>query len=286
MQAWRPTPTAKPTIGSPPIDKETLLLPCGKCQGCRSSKAREWAFRCYLEAMQHKEMCWSTLTYAPKYLPPTLVKAHIQKFKRRLRKLTKKLYPNRDVRTFECGEYGEKFGRPHYHIILFGLSTLDKDLIEKAWRSRNRKTKKYESIGNVQTYDLGPAAIAYVAGYTQKKLTDTLHQRHERVDPDTGEAYYWQPPFINMSRRPGIGGKARKYENSWKEYAVYNGTKIPVPRFLHEAWKKSATEEQIQTLAETKKEKAQLQALTLDMLYNRELNALTKKANTASTREL
>jgi hypothetical protein len=196
------------------------------------------------------------------------------------------LGPGRTIRTFECGEYGEKGGRPHYHIILYGASTLDRDTIEKAWRSRNKRTKKYESIGNVRVDNLGPAAIAYVAGYTQKKLTDTLHKRHERVDTETGEAYYWQPPFINMSRKPGIGGEARKYKDSWREYAIFNGQKIPVPAFLHKAWKDAATEEQINALQETKTKYSKLQNLTLQHLANREQNALAQKALSADKRKL
>jgi len=46
--------------------------------------------------------------------------------------------------------------------------------------------------------------------------------------------------FCCLSRRPGIGGEARKHWQSWARFAVMDGTKFPVPRYLHEAFKKEA----------------------------------------------
>lgn len=44
-----------------------------------------------------------------------------------------------------------------------------------------------------------------------------------------------------MSRNPGIGHHAKQYLQSWRLYAVKDGHKMPVPRYLHEAWKAQAT---------------------------------------------
>jgi len=49
-----------------------------------------------------------------------------------------------------------------------------------------------------------------------------------------------------MSRRPGIGGEARKHFMSWSRYAVMDGTQYPVPRYLHEAFKKDAAPELVE----------------------------------------
>ena len=81
--------------------------------------------------------------------------------------------------------------------------------------------------------------IKYVAGYCAKK--EGWHgQFKETLDKETGELYGREAPFLLMSRRPGIGGEARKYWASWSRYAVMDGTKYPVPRYLHEAFKKEA----------------------------------------------
>lgn len=187
------------------------------------SRAREWAFRCELEFNEHRETCWTTLTYDDLHLPPTLSKRHLSTF---LRALRKRMSPQR-VRFFASGEYGERKGRPHYHAILFGMS--DDERIQAAWPH-----------GAVKTYPLSKALIAYTAGYCSKKVGH--HEtREERVDHSTGEVYYYQPSFLLMSRKPGIGGEARRYSSSWRDRAIYSGSPIPVPRFLHQSWLATST---------------------------------------------
>lgn len=215
-----------------------LAIPCGKCLGCRMAKAREWALRCHLEQQDHEEASFATLTYNDKSLPPTLEKRHLQLWLKRIRKA---LGPARPIRFFASGEYGEQTARPHYHAILYGIDEYDRELVEQTW-----------GLGNTRLEQLTPARISYCAGYTAKKI-GFPGQRREQIDYSTGEVYTWQPPFIQMSRRPGIGGNARRHINSWRLYAIHNGTRMPVPRFLHEAWKKQATEEQIEQLEIEKK---------------------------------
>lgn len=251
-------------LKKPISEAERLLLPCGKCHGCRTAAARAWALRCHLELQQHTKAAFITLTYDDRWLPPTLVKRDLQLFLKRLRK---DLGANRPVRYFASGEYGEQRQRPHYHALLYGAGEEDRQAVSKAW-----------GLGRTGCDPMTPQRIAYCAGYTQKKLGDSQHARHERVDPDTGEVYRWQPPFIQMSRRPGIGGDARKYQQSWREYAVHNGVKMPVPRFLHEAWKKTATETEIAENRAEKKARAEARNITLQMLTANEAIAISRQA--------
>lgn len=209
---------------------QLLMLPCGSCVYCRSVRARSWAIRCGLELSFHSEACWATLTYDNDHLPPTLSKLHLSGFLKRLRA---RLEPTR-VRFFASGEYGDTTWRPHYHAILFGTS--DDKAIRSSWR-----------FGFCQVDTLTPAAISYVAGYCAKKL-GAVEEAEERVDKRTGEIYTHQPPFILMSRRPGIGGDSRVFRGSWRRSAVWQGREVPVPRFLHEAWKKGATPEEVAAL--------------------------------------
>ena len=48
-----------------------------------------------------------------------------------MKKLRGRLSPKR-VRYFHCGEYGEKFSRPHYHVCLFGFGFPDKVFYKEA----------------------------------------------------------------------------------------------------------------------------------------------------------
>lgn len=224
-------------------DSTTLQLPCGNCLACRKNKAQAWTLRCQLELQQHKHAVFSTITYDDAYCPLTLSKRDLSLYLKRIRKNLKT-----PIRFFASGEYGERTQRPHYHAIIYGVSEREASRLEETW-----------GRGHVRTYPATPAAIGYVAGYCGKKLKYKRYP-HLRVDPTTGEQYTWEPPFIQMSRNPGIGAHAKKFVNSWRLYAVKDGHKMPVPRYLHEAWKALATPQQIEDLAY----EIQLLALTTD----------------------
>lgn len=116
-----------------------VQVPCGKCLICQRNLVHDWSMRMRYESQDSKSVYFITLTYDDEHLPindngyVTLVKADLQKFFKRLRKSIK-------VRYFAVGEYGSKFGRPHYHIILFTKHKIDwydmRKLIAKYWNSR------------------------------------------------------------------------------------------------------------------------------------------------------
>lgn len=247
-----------------------LHLPCGRCLGCRTANAKAWALRCQLELQDHKHATFTTLTYSE---PPTcLVKRDLQLFLKRLRRNTAQ-----PVRFFAAGEYGEKNYRPHYHALLFGLSAEQSAEVDKAW-----------SLGFTKTVNITPAAIAYTAGYCAKKIgCDTTP--HQLIDPRTGETTEWQPPFIQMSRKPGIGSpslrSARGQLASWRNYAVLNGTLMPVPRYLHNAWRQQATHDEIEQL-EYEKSLTRHEKPTETQLAAQEQIAITKQALQAERRQL
>ena len=135
--AWRALTGRNQETGNWPIvfnrnegykDME-LQVPCGNCIGCRLERSRQWATRCMFEASLHDENCFVTLTYSPDYLPEgaTLVKKDVQNFMKRLRKAG----TNGKFKYFLCGEYGENFNRPHYHICFFNLDFVDKEIISR-----------------------------------------------------------------------------------------------------------------------------------------------------------
>lgn len=57
-----------------------------------------------------------------------------------------------------------------------------------------------------------------------------------------------------MSRRPGIGANARTYWRSWRATAVWHGTEVSVPRYLHEAYKGNASDAELEALKREKEE--------------------------------
>lgn len=170
-----------------------LPCPCQRCMPCRVNKKRLWTFRLELEAKKHIESCVATLTYNDLNLPEggQLVPSHAQKWIRSLRKV----YAPKKIRYFLVGEYGENTLRPHYHVVLFGVSAAVAGGIDR-WSGLVKKTWKY---GNVFVDGCSSESISYIAGYVTKKLT-----KNDR------ELKGLPPEFTRMSLRPGIGAGAAK----------------------------------------------------------------------------
>lgn len=193
---------------------DPIPIPCGVCSGCRMDRAREWKDRCVLESAHHKHNYFITLTYADVYLrydengQVCLFKRDLQLFFKRFRKL----FPR--VRFFACGEYGDHTQRPHYHAILFCDAPLPLDLFA-ANRYHSPLLEKCWTLGLHEVSEATPAAMAYVAGYCNKKVKD----------PDWYN--YGVKPFIVMSRKPGIGfeylTRHDLFQDSMKIYGDFNG---------------------------------------------------------------
>lgn len=220
---------------------QQLSVPCGGCIGCRTRKARDWAIRCSLELREHERAAWVTLTYDDGHLVrpfpdaiATLYKPHLSAYVKRLRERVRSR--QQKVRFFAVGEYGDRTHRPHYHAILFGVAP-DERHLRGAW-----------PFGLIDADEVTPRNIAYTAGYAQKKLRPGVQRPVEYVDPDTGEVFEWQEPFRLVSRNPGIGGAARRFARSWRTTAIHNGKPVPVPRYLHNAWREQATDDEIAQL--------------------------------------
>lgn len=259
LRAWR-TPAGEVKLSKEPIDGQFLLLPCGNCLGCRTNRAQAWALRCHLELQDHNDASFTTLTYEESTLPLTLQRRELTLWLKRLRKRTE-THQTR-IRFFATGEYGDRTHRPHYHAILYGLAATPYTdrLIQDTWGK-----------GHTRTEAATPASISYVAGYCNKKI-GYRREPHERVDTETGEVYTWQPPFIQMSRRPGIGANAKQFLQSWSLYAIKDGHKMPVPRYFKEHYKNTATKEDLEKL-----ERA-IDALNIKPLTNQQLRAAEKIA--------
>lgn len=106
-----------------------------------------------------------------------------------------------------CGEYGEQFGRPHFHACIFGYNFPDK----KLWKTI-RGNKLYTSEFLSDTWGKGFVTIgsltfesaAYVARYIMKKVTGDAAESHYEYLTDDGEYIQRTPEFTKMSLKPGI----------------------------------------------------------------------------------
>jgi len=222
-----------------------MRVPCGRCIGCKLERSRQWAVRCMHEASLYADNSFVTLTYDDEHVPRfgSLLMDDWQKFFKRLRKRAGK------VRFFGCGEYGEQFGRPHYHACLFGLDFPDKVL----WTTRGGhsvfRSPLLESVWTFGQSEIGSLTFdsaAYVARYCVKKITGKGALEHYQcVDPETGELGSRLPEFATMSRRPGVGaGWYELYSADVfpSDEVIINGVASKPPRFYDKLLEVSSPE--------------------------------------------
>lgn len=137
-------------------------FPCGKCPVCLQKRANEWALRISLESRMHEHLAFVTLTYSPaKLYDNVLIPSHLSSFVKRLRTYASRSGFDGKIRFYGVGEYGEKFGRPHFHVVLFGLPERFWNCIKDAWTG---------SIVDIQKPRTVDAVASYVAGYVVKKI--------------------------------------------------------------------------------------------------------------------
>lgn len=199
-----------------PFDK-LIRLPCGKCIGCKLERSRQTAIRLMHEASLHQANSFVTLTYDNEHLPrarethahATLSKSDLQLFTKRLNESNRRLN-GQGIRYYACGEYGEQTFRPHYHLAVFGE---DFSQDRKKWKKSKTGHQLWRSDRLAALWPLGSADIgeltfesaAYVARYITKKITGPSADDHYKRQDEYGIAYWLEPEFNVMSRRPGLG---------------------------------------------------------------------------------
>lgn len=225
LQAYLPcadSPSKKVIFNSDsPFAAHPVMLPCGQCIGCRLEYSRQWAVRIVHEASLYKHNCFITLTYDNDHLPKdeSLKLEHFQDFMKRFRKRVRSKrfiaeygFYCKKLRFFHCGEYGENYGRPHYHACIFNF-----DFPDRVYYKRSKGVRLYTSkllsdlwpFGICTVGDVTFESAAYVARYVVKKISGKAKDEHYRdigyVDIDTGEVLAKKQEYTTMSRRPGIG---------------------------------------------------------------------------------
>lgn len=218
-----------------PFTVRQFLVPCGQCLLCRIAKRSEWTTRLVHEKQMHEQSMFVTLTYDDERLPSD-GSLHHEDFQGFMKRLRYELGETK-VRYFMCGEYGDRFGRAHYHALLFGVWPEDSRCIR---RGRNPlytsgELERLWSLGFVSFGRVTAQTCAYVAGYCLKKVTGKAAvSRYRFVDPATGEVFMRAPEYARMSTHPGIGAtwfeRFGREVKAW-DFAVRDGAKLPVPRY-------------------------------------------------------
>lgn len=198
-----------------------LVVPCGKCTLCSNKKANEWMFRSACEnKYSQTPPLFITLTYNNSHLPKNgLVKKDLQLFMKRIRIQLSRAGYDVNLRYMACGEYGSKFGRPHYHLVLWNFPNLPTaqntlDIVERAW-SIAENAFDYDTIcpiGFCYVRQCDYGAVSYICKYMRKK--QTIPSR------------YTEPTFFLSSRRNG--GIGAQYANEMTAYYRANPEQLDI----------------------------------------------------------
>lgn len=232
-----------------------ICAPCGQCASCRLEYSRQWACRCMDESRMWKENSFVTLTFDEVNLKdhgPSLARRDMQLFMKRLRKQR-----GVDIRFYGCGEYGTRYGRPHYHLLLFNLGFSD----QVFYKVNALGDRMYNSASLAAVWPYGYSVVggvtfesaAYVSRYMMDRVTETKQVKDEfgrvtgreltakyivkYLDKATGELL--EPEFSQMSRggRHGMGGIGRPFYEKFKfdmyphDCYIRRGIKMMPPKF-------------------------------------------------------
>ena len=159
-----------------------------------------------------------------------------------MRRLRNSQGPN--IRFFGCGEYGDDFGRPHYHAILFNYKPTDlrqwKKNNEDQWVYTSRQLDKIWGLGYTYIGEATFKSAAYTARYILKKINGMQTESHYKtIDPDTGEITQKLQEFTRQSLGDKeTGGIGKTWYDKYGDSDAHNhdqiilaGRKYPVPRY-------------------------------------------------------
>lgn len=244
-----------------------IKVRCGHCIPCRIAHSIDWQIRLRyeLESWNYQAL-FITLTYSDENVPIsekgtlTLRKKDLQNYIKRVRK--ELAYDKRTCRYFACGEYGgsgvttylgEKRpqGRPHYHLILFGVSPSDVPMLHQEWKNDAYPEWTYGCVYGEVT----EKSIGYVTNYCMKKQRACDNRA---MYDDLGLL----PPFQLSSQGLGYDGFLKEKERiNHDKCIIYRGKPRQVPRYFKEksGWTHDWNDEFI----------SELEALSADALRQR-----------------
>lgn len=224
---------------------ELFHVPCGECDDCLIARRYERAARIMLESLCYTKNCFVTLTYDQENLSTgDLAEDHVTQFKKDIRRLYGQAQftrlhrnPNKKVSSYTfqkfkfitTGEYGDTFGRKHYHLIIFGLDFKDRELVGYSKKGNpiflSQELKNVWKKGNCQVESITHDLALYVGKYITDGWED-CEISHERRPYSTsshgiGLTYlkkYYRSIFAIGKLMYELDGELRQY---------------PIPRYFH-----------------------------------------------------
>ena len=208
---------------------KTYNVPCRHCLNCRISYQTQLEFMCknelYYTYRSGHGASFVCFTYSDANLPVngSLCKSDLQLFIKDLRRYSVYHKYNSNFKYIACGEYGDTFGRPHYHVVFIGLSDVEINTVaSKCW------TKGLIDVGA-----LGQGGLRYVLKYCEKsvggKLAQSLYENNDL-----------QRPFLMHSVNLGKQYILDNFEDISAHNFTYlfRGERVPLPKYLRNKYDK------------------------------------------------
>lgn len=233
--------------------KKYIEVPCGWCLNCRLDKQNWLSDAMNYEQKKYNYIgAFVTFTYddiniqdlantspddfycyngevipynIDRDLVYSLRREDARKFLKRLRSKINYLYEKHNIKNVdlcrndfkfcECGEYGDCFGRPHYHFVFFGLDwQFCKELFESCWQK-----------GLIDSKPIQPGCFEYITKYLIKQV----HGFQAKAMYDDKHI---ERPFFTHSIGLGKGIILDQYDFIKKHnlcYLTINDTLRPIP---------------------------------------------------------
>lgn len=185
-----------------------------------------WFFRLSVESNVADSGYFVTLTYSPEHLPSSghVEKRDCQLFIKRFRKYFAQRPDTASFRFkyFLVSEYGETFGRPHYHMLIFGNSSQRSHIVQalkECWKLCDPEMFDFPSA----VAPITPASINYVCKYTLNNLVIDDYDKRTFLLCSKGIGRDFLTPLMLDYLRKRIDG-----------LAMVNGVRMPLPRYYRD----------------------------------------------------
>lgn len=203
--------------------------PCNHCQNCIRRRQGQLEFLAKRELIdrykQGQGASFVTFTYENGYVPKskytgkmTLRRKDLQDFNKRIRENFSRSKLNHDFKLIYCGEYGDNYGRPHYHVAYIGLTDKEIEML----------SKKCWNYGIVDIGTLGNGGLRYILDYFGKQ---TIYTMTDKIIMEQNDE---QPPFLYHSINLGKDWILRNTEKIIDEKFtfIYNKKRQFLPKYV------------------------------------------------------
>ena len=179
-----------------------ISVPCGNCDNCQQRLRAEWDLRLYVESLHSVSSAFVTYTYEDDYLCVAHSYREFQLLHKRMRN------DGMDFKFYHVSEFGETYGRPHNHELIFFKNDVDP-----------LRLYDYAQYGIMDVGTVTPASIHYVTKWH-------VHPKYR-----VGESRE-QHGFTRQSK--GLGSALLDQltaDNVRPSYKLPNGNILPVSRY-------------------------------------------------------